>query len=219
MSQDSLSWEGARQQSTAPPSWGRGCDVSGASRPQSPLAGGVGLPQLDHPGVGVHPPCLAPALKLIARRDLLLGVGSLRWDQRPTDAGLGFRGRCMSVFTSSRRGAQCLGPVPLPDVHVCEELLVLVAPPPPTPMLRTAVPRKQAVHPPHLRPPPYPHVVITVQFFYLQIHAPLPFILHHGIGSLFVWLLGGTSVHLSSVGLMDIFQRMVIFYDLSWNLF
>ena len=35
MSQDFLSWEGARQQSMAPSSWG--ADVSGASRPQNPL--------------------------------------------------------------------------------------------------------------------------------------------------------------------------------------
>ena len=51
-----------------------------------------------------------------------------------------------------------------------------------------AVPRKQAVHPPHLHPPPYPPVVITVQFFYSQIHAPLPFSLHLGISSLFGFL-------------------------------
>lgn len=63
-------------------------------------------------------------------------------------------------------------------------------------------------------------MVITVQLFYSQIRAPLPLQPSPwGIGNLFVWILGGTSVHLSSGGLTDVFQKMVILYDLSWNLF
>lgn len=68
MSQDSLSWEGARQQSVAPPSWGVGGDVSGASRPQNSLVvegGGAAAPARPHwggsaptlPGSCIHVDC------------------------------------------------------------------------------------------------------------------------------------------------------------------
>lgn len=104
-------------------------------------------------------------------------------------------------------------------VHA-EEVLVLL---PTTPRMPHGCPQPGPQH----KPWPSVHHTsihsprrIAVRVFYSQVFSPPPppaFAL--GSVNLFVWLLGGTSVRLSSGGLMDVFQKMVILYDLSWNLF
>ena len=88
ISQDSLSWERAREQSIAP-SLLRGLIFL---EPLSQRAHwlwqmGVRMPHLDHLGVGVPPPHRASARMLIERRDWLLSMGSPRLGQRPLVGG------------------------------------------------------------------------------------------------------------------------------------
>ena len=143
----------------------------------------------------------------------------------------------MSVSTFNGCGAQGPGAVPLPAACVCQWGLC-PAPPAsllcphgegaspgaPSNMPHTAIPWKQAVTSPFTSPgstpPPPPPVpcphgdLCTTVLFTNSCSSPLqpsPW----GIGNLFVWILEGTAVPLSSDGLTDVFQKMVILYELS----
>ena len=112
-------------------------------------------------------------------------------------------------------GVNVSGAPAQPHLQVCcvhmEEVLVLV--PPSHHMPHTTVPHKQAVavHPPHLHPPPSPphgdhYTIFFIHKFLLLYSSP-----HLEVSSLFVWLLGGTSVCLSSGGLMGVFQKRLFY--------
>ena len=84
ISQDSLSWERAREQSIAPSLLGGLIFLELLSHRAHWLwQMGVGPPHLDHLGVGVPAPHLASERMWIERRDRLLSVGSPRPGQRP----------------------------------------------------------------------------------------------------------------------------------------
>lgn len=114
ISQDPLSWERARQQSAAPPSWGAG--VSGASKPKSPLAvagGRAAAPPGPSWGGGAPAP---PGVCTDVNGEQ--GGGCWGWvpeaGPQASGSGSGPRGgdACLSVWLTWR-------PVPLPDVYVC----------------------------------------------------------------------------------------------------
>ena len=119
-------------------------------------------------------------------------------------------------------GVNVSGAPAQPHLQVCsvhmEEVLVLV--PPSHHMPHTTVPHKQAaaVHPPRLHPPPSPPhgdqcTIFCIHKFLLLYSSP-----HLEVSNLFVWLLGGTSVCLSSGGLMGLSKKVILYY-LSWIFF
>ena len=85
--------------------------------------------------------------------------------------------------------------------------------------LPTACPPGTSSGRPSTTLPSAPPAVIAVQFFYSHIHAPPPPAFALGLVTYLSGFLEAPLCVLSSGGLMDVFQKMVILYDLSWNLF
>lgn len=96
--------------------------------------------------------------------------------------------------------------VPVPTLHAPHSC--------PQPVLETRSGHSSSIHDTFSI---HPHPRIAVQFF-LFIDSCAPSSPRPGIGNLFVWVRRGSSVFVLRWS-MGVFQKMVILYDLSWNLF
>lgn len=196
-------------------------DVSGASKPKSPLAVVcvcVWLPPpppwggRTPPGICVSVDCWRGSPRLGRRLRWVMGV---------------------SVFTRSWCGVECRGPVP--PMFTCVSGSGVPARPHPQASVSTRrrcwAWRPPAPHAPHCCPQPVPwRQAVAVRpppstprrdgctIFLIHQSVPPP----PAFALVLVTYLSGfweAPLRLSSGGLTDVFQKMVILYDLSWNLF